>query len=165
METLTSWNPLGHSRPVTGLLYLYLYQSIHEALNDVPLQFNRQTVDKFKQLLYSAFLYSDYDRPPYEPNLCHFNPLHTPTYHFCYHQLIMYSSIHIPIILHEGKFHPRTGYEGPEEEWRCSYTLFFNLGSGWGGWSTPCLSGLTLGKETGTYCTGGSVGPRVSLGG
>jgi len=21
--TLTSWNPLGHSRPVTGLLYLY----------------------------------------------------------------------------------------------------------------------------------------------
>jgi len=22
---LTSWNPLGHSRPVTGLLYLYLY--------------------------------------------------------------------------------------------------------------------------------------------
>jgi hypothetical protein len=24
MGTLTSWNPLGHSRPVTGLLYLYL---------------------------------------------------------------------------------------------------------------------------------------------
>jgi len=23
MGTLTSWNPLGHSRPVTGLLYLY----------------------------------------------------------------------------------------------------------------------------------------------
>jgi hypothetical protein len=22
LETLTSWNPLGHSRPVTGLLYL-----------------------------------------------------------------------------------------------------------------------------------------------
>jgi hypothetical protein len=22
MGTLTSWNPLGHSRPVTGLLYL-----------------------------------------------------------------------------------------------------------------------------------------------
>ena len=27
MGTLTSWNPLGHSRPVTGLLYLYLYFS------------------------------------------------------------------------------------------------------------------------------------------
>jgi len=23
--TLTSWNPLGHSRPVTGLFYLYLF--------------------------------------------------------------------------------------------------------------------------------------------
>jgi predicted transcriptional regulator len=25
LGTLTSWNPLGHSRPVTGHLYLYLY--------------------------------------------------------------------------------------------------------------------------------------------
>jgi hypothetical protein len=25
LGTLTSWNPLGHSRPATGLLYLYLY--------------------------------------------------------------------------------------------------------------------------------------------
>ena len=25
LGTLTSWNPLGHSRPVMGLLYLYLY--------------------------------------------------------------------------------------------------------------------------------------------
>jgi len=25
LGTLTSWNPLGHSRPVTGLLYLYFY--------------------------------------------------------------------------------------------------------------------------------------------
>ena len=25
LGTLTSWNPLGHSRPVTGLIYLYLY--------------------------------------------------------------------------------------------------------------------------------------------
>jgi len=24
LGTLTSWNPLGHSKPVTGLLYLYL---------------------------------------------------------------------------------------------------------------------------------------------
>jgi hypothetical protein len=25
MGTLTSWNPLGHSRPVMGLIYLYIY--------------------------------------------------------------------------------------------------------------------------------------------
>ena len=24
LGTLTSWNPLGHSRPVTGLLYLFI---------------------------------------------------------------------------------------------------------------------------------------------
>jgi hypothetical protein len=24
LGTLTSWNPLGHSKPVTGLLYLYI---------------------------------------------------------------------------------------------------------------------------------------------
>jgi hypothetical protein len=26
--TLTSWNPLGHPRPVTGLLYLYLLHAV-----------------------------------------------------------------------------------------------------------------------------------------
>ena len=29
LGTLTSWNPLGHSRPVTGLLYLYLFTEIN----------------------------------------------------------------------------------------------------------------------------------------
>ena len=29
LGTLTFWNPLGHSRPVMGLLYLYLYQCFH----------------------------------------------------------------------------------------------------------------------------------------
>jgi hypothetical protein len=28
LGTLTSWKPLGHSRPVTGVLYLYLYLGI-----------------------------------------------------------------------------------------------------------------------------------------
>ena len=28
LGTLTSWNPLGHSRPVTGLIYLYFYMFI-----------------------------------------------------------------------------------------------------------------------------------------
>jgi len=26
MGTSASWNPLGHSRPVTGLIYIYLYE-------------------------------------------------------------------------------------------------------------------------------------------
>jgi hypothetical protein len=41
MGTLTSWNPLGHSRPVTGLPYLYIEktdgedkQSIRQFWND-----------------------------------------------------------------------------------------------------------------------------------
>ena len=25
LETVTSWNPMGHSRPVMGLLYFYVY--------------------------------------------------------------------------------------------------------------------------------------------
>jgi len=32
-EVLTSWNPLGHSRPVTGLLYLHIYIYIVLFLN------------------------------------------------------------------------------------------------------------------------------------
>jgi len=27
LGTLTSWNPLGHSRPATGLIYLYIFLS------------------------------------------------------------------------------------------------------------------------------------------
>jgi hypothetical protein len=30
LGTLTSWNPLGHSRPITGLLYLYLYLQVKQ---------------------------------------------------------------------------------------------------------------------------------------
>jgi hypothetical protein len=32
LGTLTSWNPLGHSRPVTGLLYLFF--TLHKGDND-----------------------------------------------------------------------------------------------------------------------------------
>jgi len=28
LGTLTSWNPLGHSRPVTGLLYFYIVETV-----------------------------------------------------------------------------------------------------------------------------------------
>jgi hypothetical protein len=34
----------------------------------------------------------------------------------------------------KGKVHPRTGHELGVDEWLYS---FFNLGSRWGGWSTP----------------------------
>jgi len=37
LGTLTSWNSLGHSRPVTGLLYLYLYLDGYGSLAIVPL--------------------------------------------------------------------------------------------------------------------------------
>jgi len=37
MGTLTSWNPLGHSRPLTGLLYLSIY-IITETENTVTRQ-------------------------------------------------------------------------------------------------------------------------------
>jgi len=37
LGTLTSWNPLGHSRPVMGLLYLYIYIYIYKG-KAVPLQ-------------------------------------------------------------------------------------------------------------------------------
>jgi hypothetical protein len=36
LGTLTSWNPLGHSRPLTGLLYLYLLKYVHVYLQLTP---------------------------------------------------------------------------------------------------------------------------------
>jgi hypothetical protein len=29
LVTLTSWNPLGHYRPVKGVLYIYLYLNLY----------------------------------------------------------------------------------------------------------------------------------------
>jgi propanediol dehydratase small subunit len=34
LGTLTSWNPLGHPRPVTRLLYLYLQLRVYRALQE-----------------------------------------------------------------------------------------------------------------------------------
>jgi hypothetical protein len=39
LGTLTSWNPLGHSRPVTGLLYLYLPSNMKHAASSFVLPF------------------------------------------------------------------------------------------------------------------------------
>jgi len=41
LGTLTSWDPLGHSRPVTGLLYLYLFHS----------RFNRFWINRRRHLV------------------------------------------------------------------------------------------------------------------
>ena len=46
LETLTSWNPLGHSRPVTGLLYLV-------TVNYVSLSWNLGTSTSWKPLGHS----------------------------------------------------------------------------------------------------------------
>jgi len=83
----------------------------------------------------------------FKSNLCHFNPLHTPTYHFCNDQLIIYSYINVPSMLHEGKFHPRIGHEWPEEEWSYSSTVSLTSALDGIGWSSPCLSSHTLGKD------------------
>jgi hypothetical protein len=42
---------------------------------------------------------------------------------------------------------------------------FFNLGTRWGGWSTPRLGRFTPGKGPETRCIGGCVGLRVGLDG
>ena len=37
LGTLTSWNPLGHSRPVTGMLYIYIHTHTHTHITINPL--------------------------------------------------------------------------------------------------------------------------------
>jgi len=41
LATLTSWNTLGHYRPLRGMLYLYLYLYLY--LNIFPAQFTKPT--------------------------------------------------------------------------------------------------------------------------
>jgi hypothetical protein len=63
-----------------------------------------------------------------------------------------------------GKDRPRTGHEGPEEEWRCSYTL--SLTSAIDGWVVNAtLRPLYPRERPGTHCIGGWVGPRAGLDG
>ena len=47
----------------------------------------------------------------------------------------------------KGKFHPRTGHEGPEGEEMCSFTLSLTSALGGGGWSTPRPGRFTPGKD------------------
>jgi len=53
MENLTSWNPLGHSGPVTGLLYLYLtYCVFHENYPLMPYGVMLDSVNKWLKGIY-----------------------------------------------------------------------------------------------------------------
>jgi hypothetical protein len=47
----------------------------------------------------------------------------------------------------KGKGHPRTGHEGPEEEYRCSCILSLTSALDAGGWSTPRPGRFTPGND------------------
>jgi hypothetical protein len=65
----------------------------------------------------------------------------------------------------KGKFHPITGHEGAEVEWRYSPTVSLTLALGRSGWSTPRPGRFTPSERPGTRCIGGWVGPRAGLDG
>jgi len=53
LGTLTSWNPLDHSRPITGLLYLYIYIYNIYSINYVPLSWKLGTLTSCNPLDHS----------------------------------------------------------------------------------------------------------------
>ena len=63
----------------------------------------------------------------------------------------------------QGRVHARTGYEGPQGEWRYSSTLALTLTLDRGGRSSPHPGRFAPGKGPGTHCTGDWVGPRATL--
>jgi hypothetical protein len=66
----------------------------------------------------------------------------------------------------KGKVRPRTGHEGPKEEWRYSCTLSLTSALDGGGWLTPCPPGtLPQGKIPGANFIGGWVGCRTCIDG
>jgi len=62
----------------------------------------------------------------------------------------------------KGKFHPRTGYEGPEGEYRYSSILSLTSSLVGVGGQRHAPAALPPGKP-GTHCTGGWVSPRTGL--
>jgi hypothetical protein len=51
LGTLTSWNPLGHSRPVTGLLYLYIVPLFMKSVSHETISINAAKATKLKRLV------------------------------------------------------------------------------------------------------------------
>jgi hypothetical protein len=63
----------------------------------------------------------------------------------------------------KGKDHPITGYEGPRGGVKVELYSFSTSALGGGAWSAPRPGRFTPGKDPGTHCTGGWVGPRAGL--
>ena len=63
------------------------------------------------------------------------------------------------------KFGPKTCHDGPKGEMEVLLHSYFNFGArcGWAVNVTPRLL-YPRGRDTGTHCTGGCVGPRAALG-
>ena len=65
----------------------------------------------------------------------------------------------------KGKILPRADHEGSEGEQLYGSTLSSASALVEGRWSTPRPGRFTPGKDPGTHCTGGWVGPRAGLDG
>jgi len=63
----------------------------------------------------------------------------------------------------KGKFHPRTGHKGAGGGERYSYTLSSTSAIDGVDDKRHALAALPPGKRSGTYCTGGRVGPTAGL--
>jgi hypothetical protein len=63
----------------------------------------------------------------------------------------------------KGKVHPRTGYEGPEGEYRYSCTLSLTSALDGVDGQRHAPAALPPGERPGTNCTGGWLGPRAGL--
>ena len=62
MGTLTSWNPLGHSRPVTGLLYLFMMDVLCNSGNENVLRIGIPvtpliSVRKFCEVMWNGIVF------------------------------------------------------------------------------------------------------------